>query len=158
MVRRGVSIISFPYRRMSMSIMRSWYVLPSDFVVRPSSCSISSVVSNSRIGVKSVSNATAQLRKAFLLSKPHGAVSMKEDCAVQGPSASDRSSIARVRFSVLLPMFVPKPRCIVVIPLSVNDEHRIAIEAEAVTLLECNLVCIHHVVVSSECCCQHQHC
>lgn len=106
--------ISLPYSSMSISIMRSWYVPPSDFTVRPSSRSISSVASRTCSGESSVLNITAQFRKLLLLSNPHGSVSMNDEAAKHLPNASDSFSIARVRLSFLSPMFVPNPRHIVV--------------------------------------------
>ena len=68
-------------------------------------------VSSSRaIGERVVSTHTAQLRNVLSLSKPHGSVARKADCALIGPIRLPIVVMADKRFCSLSPRLVPSER------------------------------------------------
>ena len=78
-VSDGVLMCRSSYVSMSMSMGRSWYCPFTDFVVRPSCCSMSFVVARSCSGDRVVVMRTHMLRNLLADSKPHGSVSMADD-------------------------------------------------------------------------------
>lgn len=139
MLSLGEEIEHWPYRRISISTMRSAYMPLCDFFVRPRSRSICWVLRSKVKGFIFVFTPTHKFIKSCLLSNPHGLVTKKADWDTIFPIRFPISCTAVSSTCWRFPRLLPNERY----TMTSEDEHCIAIGSKLVSLLQSLFVAFH---------------